>query len=72
MKRGAHHIIAVSNGKGWCEHCEEYVDLEDMHEVCEGNIIEEGVLVEDGAEGPGLPGDDDPEDVLDDFLDDIL
>ncbi len=71
MKRGTHHIIAVSNGKGWCEHCEEYVDLEDMHELCEGNIIEEGIIVDDEAD-PNSPAGDDPDDPLDDLLDDLL
>ncbi len=72
MKHGSHHIISVSNGKGWCEHCEDYVDLEDMNEECEGNVDDDGAAVIDDDPDSSLPEDDVPDVGIDDLLDDLL
>jgi len=65
LKYGPHSILSVKNGLAWCEHCEDYVDIEDVDKPCEGNEIldpdsEEEVVDEEVG--------DEVDDVIDDLI----
>ena len=60
MKYGPHSILSIKHGMGWCEHCEDYVDLEDVDGPCEGNEVLDPESSEDEV-------DDDVDDLVDDL-----